>query len=393
VAHVQGDRCEIWAPTQTPQAQFPLGARESAAMLLGIPPENVKVYVSLLGGGFGRKSQMDFVLEAVQLSKLVGAPVKVTWTREDEIHHGFYRPENQQLLRAAVAPDGTVSALLGRSVFQSYFNLFVPGNVDVTPFELDMGWTNLPFAIPNLRLEAAGLPSDLRIGWLRSVHNLFHAFALSSFVDELAQKAGTDTISMYRRMLGPNREIPISVPLGGTTPPITYSIDTSRIAAVVDLVAGMGLWGKAVPEGEGLGFAAHFCNSTAAALVMHVAVGADKVIHVKEVDYAIDCGTVVNPDGVRAQVEGGLVYALSAALFGEITLDAGKVVESNFNDYPVLRIDRMPKVNLVTVASALPPMGIGEPPTPVVAPALANAVFAATGTRVRELPFRKQGFG
>lgn len=391
VAHVQGDRCEIWAPTQTPQSMFPAGAREAAATVLGIPPANVKVSVTLLGGGFGRKSQMDFVIEAVQLSKQLNAPVKVTWTREDEIKHGFYRPENKQLLRASLGADGSVSALLGRSVFQSFFNLFVPDNVAPSPLELDMGWTNMPFAIPNLRLEAAGVPSDLRVGWWRSVCNTFHGFALGSFVDELAQAAGVDAITMFKRLLGQTRSIPISVALGGG-PPIEYAIDTARIAGVVDKVASMGVWGKQVPAGEGIGFAAHFSFRSAAAVVMHVAVGADKVIRVKEVDYAIDCGTVINPDGVAAQAEGALVYGLSAALFGEITVKDGAVVENNFDGYPVLRMDRMPKVNVATIASELPPSGVGEPPTPVVAPALANAVFAATGTRVRDLPFRRQGF-
>lgn len=393
VAHVQGDRCEIWAPTQSPQSAFPMGVRESVAMMLGIPPQNVRVSVTLLGGAFGRKSQMDFVLEAVQLSKQLGAPVKVTWTRQDELQHGFYRPENQQLLRAALGPSGEVTALLGRSVFQSFFNLFAPGNIEPSPYELDMGWTNLPFAIPNLRLEAAGIASDVRIGWLRSVHNTFHAFALGSFVDELAKAAGTDAVTMYRKLLGPPREVPITVPLGANVEPAKYSIDTGRLTAVVDKVTSMGLWGKPVPAGEGIGFAAHFSFRSAVALVLHVAVGADQKIVLKQADYAIDCGTVVNPDGVQAQAEGALVYGLSAALFGEITLKDGQVQQTNFDSYEVLRMDRMPKVNVATIPSTQPPTGVGEPPTPVVAPALANAVFAATGKRVRELPFKRSGFG
>jgi isoquinoline 1-oxidoreductase beta subunit len=362
-------------------------------MLLGIPPENVLIHVTLLGGGFGRKSQPDFILEAVQLAKQLGEPVKITWTREDEIQHGFYRPENRQLLRAAVGADGEVTALLGRTVFPTYFNLFVPNLVDPVPFELDMGWSNLPFAIPNLRLEAKGLASAVRVGWLRSVCNTFHAFALGSFVDELANWTDTDAITMFLKLLGERREIPVSVPLGGTTPPVTYTLDTGRLNSVVEQVSRMGLWGKQVPAGEGIGFAAHFSFRSAAAVVMHVAVDANQVIHVKEVDYAVDCGTVVNPDGVQAQVEGGLVYGLSAALFGEITVQDSRVLQSNFHDYPVLRIDRMPKVNVSYIQSDLPPTGIGEPPTPVVAPALANAVFAATGKRIRELPFSSQGFG
>jgi isoquinoline 1-oxidoreductase beta subunit len=356
--------------------------------LLGIPETDVTVNVTLLGGGFGRKSQPDFVLEAVALAKEVGAPVKVTWTREDEIRHGFYRPENAQFLRAALDADGKVTALLGRSAFSTLLKAIVgPTASTFLPGELDQGWTNLPFAIPNVRMEAGHVTSAVRIGWLRAVCNTFHAFAVGSFVDELAQATGTDSVSMFKQLLGSDRVLSFTGLAGD------YTLDTGRLSAVVDRVAGMGLWGKKVPPGEGIGFAAHVSFRSYVAVVIHVAVGDDKVVHVKEVDYAVDVGTVINPDGVEAQVEGGLVFGLSAALFGEITVEEGAVVQGNFDTYPMLRIDRMPNVNVAIIASDEPPTGIGEPPTPVVAPALTNAIFAATGVRLRDLPTSAQGYG
>lgn len=374
VADVREDRAEIWAPTQNP-----MGIRTQVATQLQLSADQVTVHVTLLGGGFGRKSQPDFVLEAVAVSKAVGKPVKVTWTREDEVRHGYYRPENRQRLRATLDDKGAITGISGNSVFSTFAKLFNPAAIDPLAGELAMGWTNVPFKVPNLRLSSVGVPSGVRIGWWRSVCNTFHAFALSSFVDELAAEAKKSPVEYYKALVGGPHEVK-----GG--------YDTKRLLAVVDKVAGMGLWGKDVPAGEGIGFAAHMSFSSYVACVMHVAVGENNKLTIKQVDYAIDCGTVVNPDGVRAQCEGGLVYGLSAALYGEITVKDGAVEQGNFDDYPVLRIDKMPVVKVELIESTADPSGIGEPPTPVVAPALTNAIFAATGKRIRDLPLSAQGF-
>jgi isoquinoline 1-oxidoreductase beta subunit len=373
VADVREDRAEIWAPTQNP-----IGARGALATLLKLGAESITVHVTLLGGGFGRKSQSDFVLEAAAVSRAVGKPVKVTWTREDEIHHGFYRPENRQRLRATLDDKDTVTGVTGHSVFSTIAKAFRATAIDPIAAELQMGWTNPPYRLPNLRLSATGVPSGLRIGWWRSVCNTFHAFAWSSFIDELAAETKRNPLDFYKSLVG--------------KPGMVGSYDTARLLAVVDKVAGMGLWGKEVPKGEGVGFAAHMSFQSYVACVMHVAVTDKKQITLKQVDYAIDCGTVVNPDGVRAQCEGGLVFGLSAALFGEITVKDGAVVQSNFHDYPLLRMEKMPKVNVEIIESSASPTGIGEPPTPVVAPALTNAIFAATGTRERDLPLSAKGY-
>jgi isoquinoline 1-oxidoreductase beta subunit len=381
VADVREGRAEIWAPTQNP-----IGARTAVAQLLKLsPPENVTVHVTLLGGAFGRKSQSDFVLEAAAVSKAVGKPVKLTWTREDEIHHGFYRPENRQRLTATLDDKGTVTGVSGHSVFSTIAKAFRASAVDPIAAELQMGWTNPPFRLPNLRLSATGVPSGLRIGWWRSVCNTFHAFAWSSFIHELAAETKQNPVELYKQLVGKPGEVKAGA----------GSYDTKRLLGVVDKVTSMGmesLWGREVPKGEGIGFAAHMSFQSYVACVMHVAVSDDKKIEIKQVDYAIDCGTVVNPDGVRAQCEGGLVFGLSAALYGEITVKDGAVVQSNFHDYPLLRLDKMPKVNVAIIESSEPPTGVGEPPTPVVAPALANAIFAATGARIRDLPLSGQGY-
>lgn len=378
VAHVRDDSVEIWAPTQNP-----IGARRQVAEQLELSdPEQVAVHVTLLGGAFGRKSQSDFVLEAAAVSKALGKPVKVTWTREDEVRHGFYRPENRQRFRATLDDKGAVTGITGHSVFSTIARAFNPSALEPLGVELDMGWTSVPFRVPNLRMSATGVPSGLRIGWWRSVCNTFHAFAWSSFVDELAAQAQQDPIGFYKKLVGEPRE----VKAGNAT------YDTKRLLAVVDRVSAMGLWGKEVPKGEGIGFAAHMSFQSYVACVMHVAVSDDKSVTIKQVDYAVDCGTVVNPDGVRAQCEGGLVFGLSAALYGEITVKDGAVVQGNFDTYPLLRLDKMPVVRVDIIDSSESPTGIGEPPTPVVAPALTNAIFAASGERVRELPLSSQGY-
>lgn len=377
LADVRDASAEIWGPIQDPKR-----AAESVAAALGIDAKAVKVHVTLLGGAFGRKSQPDFVVEAAKVSRAVGAPVKLTWTREDDIRHGFYRPENRQLLRASFDGSGKLTALRGRSLFPSLMKVFSGSSQKPIDIELAMGWSNWPFDLPNMRAEATGFDTSLRVGWWRSVCHTFHAFAMCSFIDELAAKAGADPIAYYKQLLGPPRKVN-----AGRDP-----IDTARLARVIDKVAQMGLWGKPLPKGEGLGFAAHWSFRSYVACVMHVAVDDNHKVSVRSVDYAVDCGRPVNPDGIEAQVEGGLAYGLTAALFSEINVKDGVVQEGNFDRYKMLRINRMPKVRVAIIESDEPPTGIGEPPLPPVAPALTNALFAATGVRVRELPIQRAGF-
>ena len=377
LADVSNGKAEIWAPTQDPQR-----AAAQVALAIGLDSSDVTVHVTLLGGGFGRKSQPDFVIEAAKLSQEAGAPVKVTWTREDDTRHGFYRAESRQLLRAGLDDAGEVTALLGRSVFPSIFKIFVPAVVDPQGFELGQGWNNWPFDIANMRAESGGNRSSLRIGWWRSVCNTFHAFSVGSFIDELASETGQDTVELFKKLVGEPRMVEEG----------DYDLDAGRLLGVVDRVASMGLWGTDVPEGEGIGFAAHSSFQSYVACVMHVAVDSEKKLTIKAVDYAVDCGRPVNPDGIEAQVEGGLVYGLTAALYSEITVTDGVVDQGNFADYPMMRIDEMPEVNVAIIDSEVAPTGVGEPPLPPVAPALTNAIFAATGERVRQLPIRLAGF-
>ena len=377
LADVREGKVEVWGPIQDP-----IRTGKAVADALKVDPKIVTVHVTLLGGAFGRKAQPDFAVEAAKLSRAAGAPVKVTWTREDDIRHGFYRPENRQLLRAALNAKGEVTSILGRSLFPSLLKVFVGSSLNHIDIELGMGWNNWPFDLPNMRAEATGFDTSVRVGWWRAVCNTFHAFSLCSFVDELAVKAGVDCITYYKKLLGPARKVE-----AGMEP-----IDTARLTAVVDKVAGMGLWGRTLPKGEGLGFAAHYSFRSYVACVMHVAVDDKKAVTVKAVDYAVDCGLPVNPDGIEAQFEGGLVYALTAALFSEVTVKEGVVQEGNFNNYKMLRINRMPKVNVAIMPSDQIPQGVGEPPVPPIAPALTNAIFAATGVRVRDLPIRRAGF-
>lgn len=382
VADVRDGGAEIWAPTQDPQR-----LRADAAMQLGIEPTDVRVHVTLLGGGFGRKAQPDFALEAVAISKQVGAPVKLQWTREDEVRHGFYRPENCQRLRATFDASNAITGLGGHTAFSSLVKVFAPAGTMPLALELDQGWSNLPFRFDNLKLEHTGVSSGLRIGWWRAVCNTFHAFSVCSFLDELAQETGQDGVGIYRTLLGDARQLSFS-----PAPAPDYTYDTGRLSGVIEAVADMGLWGTTVPEGEGVGFAAHMSFQSYVACALHVAVDGDKKITLKAADYAVDCGRAVHPDGIEAQVEGGMVYGLTAALFSELTVKDGAVEQSNFDTYPMLRLSHMPEVNVRIVESDAPPTGIGEPPTPPIAPALANAIFAATGERVRSLPLSAQGY-
>jgi len=384
-AHVTAEGCEIWAPTQN-QA----GTQGIAAMLTGFPESKVQVHTTHLGGGFGRRFETDFIVDAVEISQRMHAPVKVIWSREDDMRNDFYRPAMYHRLQAGFDGAGKVTAWHHRIVGPS---IMVRVAHDSTPAILPeflpnplrhamgdaaagvAGWFNdptaiegakeLPYAFQNLRVEYAQFEdSFVPLGFWRSVAHSHNAFAVESFIDELAYKEGQDPIAYRLALLA----------------------EHPRHQRVLHLAAEKSDWNKSMPGGFGRGVALHASFGSIVAQVVEVSVSADGNLQVHRVVIVVDCGTVVNPRTVEAQMEGGMVYGLSAALHGAITIEKGGVRQGNFDTYPVLRMPEMPKVDVYIVPSQATSTGAGEPGTPPIAPALANAIFAATGKRLRKLP-------
>jgi len=384
VAAVSADGCEVWAGTQDPQT-----ARGEVATALGLPPEKVTVHVTLLGGGFGRRSKPDFCVEAAVLSKRAGAPVKVTWTREDEIHHGFYHTVTAQHLEAGLDTKGRVTAWLHRTAFPPIASTFAPAQLRSLG-ELELGVVDVPFAVPNLRCEACDAPAHVRIGWFRSVSNIPHAFAISSFVDELAAAAGADPKTFLLDLIGPPRlVVPNTTEKYGNYGESIeqFPIDTARFRRVVEMAADRAGWGRTLPKGQGLGIAVHRSFATYVCTVVEVAIGANGRIAIPRVVSAVDCGLAIHPDRVRSQVEGATIMGISLALHGQVTFKNGRAVQSNYDDYEVARMPECPRsTEVLIVESDAPPAGVGEPGVPPFAPALCNAIYAATGKRIRRLP-------
>ena len=385
VAEYRDGKVMAWAPTQNPQA-----VQETIASVLGIKKEDVTCHVTLLGGGFGRKSKPDQVAEAAVLSKQLGKPVKVVWTREDDIHCDFFHSVAAMYMKAAIGADGKPTAWLQRTVYPpigSTFDVSATYALD----EMGLGWNNLPFEIPNHRAENGPADFHVRIGWLRSVANVYHAFAIHSFADELAKSANKDSVQYLLDLIGPARIVPLEYKEEDADEKQRYPLDTARLRRVVEIAAEKSGWGKRpLGKGRGMGIAAHRSFLTYVATVVEVEVDGKGQVHIPNVWTALDAGTVVSPDNVRNQFEGAAVFGTSLASFGEITATNGAIDQSNFNNYQLARMNRAPRhVDVQIVKSEAPPAGVGEPGVPPFAPALYNAVFAATGKRVRELPLSK----
>jgi isoquinoline 1-oxidoreductase beta subunit len=391
VANVKDGKAEIWAPVQSPG-----GTREDTAKTLGIPEDNVTVNVTLLGGGFGRKSKCDFALEAALLSKALGAPVKVQWTREDDVRHDFLHTVSAERIEAGLDKNGKVIAWRHRSVAPSIASTFAANAVHEAPFELGMGLIDMPFEIANIQCENPEAAAHTRIGWFRSVSNIPRAFAVQSMVGELAHATNRDQKEMLLQLIGSPRIVNLSSvkdPWNYGEPYDSYPIDTARLRRVVEVVADKGNWGRTVPKGHGLGIAVHRSFVSYIATIVEVSVDDKGKLSVPRVDTAIDCGMFVNPERIRSQIEGTAIMGLSLAKYGEITFKDGKVQQGNFDDFPVIRMDEAPLVTNVHIIPAdadTPPSGVGEPGVPPFAPALINAIFAATGKRIRALPIGKQ---
>src|SRR5947209_1837943 len=358
-ANVTDTKAEIWAPVQSPG-----GTHDDIAKTLGLPPEAVTIHVTLLGGGFGRKSKCDYAIEAALLSRKLKAPVRVQWTREDDIHHDFFHTVSAERIEAGIDKAGKVIAWRHRSAAPSFMSSFKPDVKNESPIELGMGLVDVPFAIPNIRCENPEAAAHTRIGWFRSVSNVPHAFAVQTMVAEIAEALGRDQKDMLLEMIGPARIVDLDKSVKDLwnygEPYDSYPVDTGRLRRVTEHVAEKGEWGRKLPARSGLGIAAHRSFVSYIATVVEVAVDDKGNISIPRVDTAIDCGTYVNPERIRSQIEGAAIMGLSLAKHGEITFKNGRVQQGNLDDFPVARIDESPPLLNVHI---LP--GGGRPPSGV----------------------------
>jgi isoquinoline 1-oxidoreductase beta subunit len=388
VAEFRNGKAEIWCPTQNPQA-----VQETVGAALGIDKRDVTCHVTLLGGGFGRKSKPDYAAEAAILAKKLGKPVKVVWTREDDIHHDFYHTTAAVYHKAAVDAKGRPTAWLKRSVFPPIASTF--GAPAPMNFELNMGLDDSPYDIANIRAENAGADAHVRIGWFRAVTNNFHAFALHCFADEMAHAAKRDPLEFLLDLLGSGKVIDLKaqgVDYTNYGAPIDkYPVDTRRLRRVLEVAAERSGWAKRKSgSGAGMGIAAHRSFNTYVASVVQVEVDRQGRVKIPRITQVADPGVVINPDRVRSQFEGAAVMGVGLAMFGEITATNGRIDQKNFDGFRVARMNDAPvQVDVHFVESGNLPTGVGEPGVPPVIAALGNAIYAATGKRIRDMPFSK----
>ena len=391
VARVADGKAEVWAPIQSPY-----GARKDIAATLKMPVENVTVNVTLLGGGFGRKSKWDYMVEAALVSqKHGGVPIMLQWTREDDMQHAFYHTVSVERIEASIDDNGKVTGWLHRTVAPSIISTFKADDGYSFPIEYGMGFVNTPFEIPNVRCENGKAMAHTRIGWYRSVSTMPHTFAVQSAVGELAALLGKDQKDFLLELVGTDRKLDPKA-LGFPDdfwnygdPYGTFPINTARLRHVINLAAEKAEWGKKMPEREGLGIAAHCAWSSYVATVVHVRIDADGTIRVPHVTTAVDCGLYVNPERIRSQLEGAAVMGMSNALYSGITFKDGAVEQSNFTDYGVARMSNFPQkvsVHIVDAPKGTPSGGIGEPGIAPMMGALCNAIYAASKKRIRSIP-------
>ncbi len=377
--HIGPDKAEAWVPTQAPQ-----WAQDVIAGVSGLPHESVTVHTTLMGGGFGRRYQADFVMEAAQVAKASGKPVMVLWTREDDMQHDFYRPASYHKMQAAVGTDG---ALASWKHFQT--------STAIAAMWRDKGEANaeegefgtaafIPYRAPNYRVEYTLAKSGVPRAWWRSVEHSSSGFVVECFVDEIAASAGADPLEYRLRLIGDDRVIP-----DFTNPKEGRPLNTARLKGVLKLAAEKAAWGSPLPQGRGRGIAGYYSFETYTACVAEVSI-VSGAVKVHRLVYAVDCGRPINPDGVRAQVESAAIYGLSAALHDLITIRGGRVEQANFSDYDLPHIGETPLTEVHVVPSTEEPTGIGEPGLPVVAAAVCNAIYTLTRKRIRRLPIRRQ---
>ncbi len=382
-----GGELEVWACVQDAQT-----TRKTISDLLSVDIEKIKVHPTWLGGAFGRKSKCDFAVEAALLSRELGKPVKVVWTREDEIQHGYYHASSVHRFEGGLDADGKCISYLNRAAFPSLTSIFNPSADEATGFEMGLGAVDVAFDVPNLQVESVKAEANVRVGWLRSVANIHTVFANQSFVAEMAVAAGRDQKDFLIELIGaprimdPNKDEQTQYPNYGADA-TEYPLDTARLTNVANRVSEMAKWGRELPKGHGLGIAVHRSFLTYVATVVEVAVDDEGNLSIPGVWVAMDAGTVVNPIHVKAQIEGGTIFGFSNALYGKISMKDGAVEQANFPDWRLLRMEEAPRTfEVEIIESNAPPAGVGEPPTPPAAPALANAIYAATGKRFRNLP-------
>jgi len=377
-ASVRDGKCEIWAPTQNAP-----GMAAALANALNIPASAITIHVTLLGGGFGRRLNIDYGVEAALVARAAGAPVKVFWTREDDVRHDYYRPMSHHRLRAGLDAQNQVTSWLHHVAAPTTDGFYLGGDIPDTG-GTELAGTGLPAGtVPNSLLEASFLHTALPRGYWRSVDVSWNHFAVESFIDEVAHAAGADPVEMRRQLIGTKQP-----PAGKSED--EKPVDVNRLRAVLDLAVKESDWGTQLPKGRGRGIALLYSWGTYIAQVADVTVAKDGSVRVNRVVVALDCGQVINPDMVAAQMEGGICFGLTAALYGDVTMENGQVQQSNFNNYQMLRIGGMPRIEVHIMPSHEAPGGVGEPPVPSIAPAVANAIFAATGKRLRRLPFQSE---
>ena len=378
-ADVKSDSCRMWGPTQAPRS-----IQQTVSEMLKIPPDRVEVNLTFEGGGFGRGLAYDCAIEAAAVSKAVGQPVKVVWTRPDTTHHDYFRPPSYHRMRAALNEKNELTSWYHHLITSPLLTHITAAEVQFPETYDVAGAADFPYDVPNILIEYTPVEVGLQLGSWRSVSHSFNVFAVNSFIDEIAHTAKRDPLEFRLSLLGKPRDVEIKLSLPGSRGRPGWN--TGKLANVLKLAAKKGNWGKPQPKGHGRGIACCFFKKTYVAHVAEVSIDSAGKLKIHRLVTAIDCGRVINPDGVSAQVEGAAMDAVATVTKWQITCKNGRIEQSTFSDYPLLTIDEAPPVEVVIVPSEEHPEGMGEPPYPAVAPAITNAIFAASGKRVRSLP-------